>query len=101
MTDEQVNDLVAVNVCHPTYLTRVALEHLVERKEKSCIVNIGSLMDVNPIPGFTIYAGSKAYINSFTSALTTELSLDSDLPGKVDICNYCPGAVSTKLNGLP
>jgi short-subunit dehydrogenase len=57
-------------------------------------------MDVHPISGYGLYSASKGYINSFSSALAAELKYDKTLDSPIDCCVYCPGAVSTKLNGL-
>ena len=99
-SDDDAANLVTVNMMHPTYLSKVAMKYLAGRPPRSCILNVSSIMDMSPIAGYALYSASKAYINSFSSALHAELKYDTKLNQKIDCCVYCPGAVSTKLNGL-
>ena len=64
---------MSVNMIHPTSLSRVAIPHFEKRDQKSCIINISSVMEAFPFPAHSLYAGSKAYIHHFSSALEAEL----------------------------
>ena len=92
---------MSVNMVHPLMLTRVALPHFQKRSKKSCIVNISSVMEVFPFPGASLYAGSKAFLHHFSSALETELQHDASMDKPIDVLLVSPGFVSTKLNGMP
>ena len=96
LTKEQVGDLISVNVVHPTYLSKVAINYLEKREERSLLVNISTVMQEIDAPGYSIYAPSKAYIHHFADALGVELKCDSN---KIDGMLYSPGLVATKLNG--
>ena len=95
----EVDQLCLVNILHPVYLTRVALDFLRKRNQKSLILTVSSLMAFMPIGGFSGYCSSKALIDSFSSALATELSFDAQATSKVQVLCYSPSMVSTKLNG--
>jgi len=55
------------------------------------ILNTASLASLFPIPGKAVYAGSKAYLLSFSRALAHELEDDG-----VTVTAVCPGAVETE-----
>jgi len=55
------------------------------------ILNTASLASLFPIPGKAVYAGSKAYLLSFSRALAHELAGDG-----VTVTAVCPGAVETE-----
>ena len=58
-------------------------------------------MEAFPAPAHSLYAGSKAYIHHFSSALDVELQNDESLAHPIDVFCISPGFVSTKLNGMP
>jgi len=101
LTGEEVNDMVAVNLVQPTFLSRVALDYLAKREERSCLINVGSVMEKHPSAGFSLYASSKAFVHHFASGLAVELQSDPELDGKIDTMLYSPAFVSTEMNGLP
>ena len=99
-TDSQVGSMCSVNIVHPTFLTKVFLEHFKNRRKKSCVINVSSLMELHPTAGLSLYSSSKAYVHHWSSALAVELSRDEKLQPKVDVCTISPSFVSTKLNGM-
>ena len=52
LSDSDVNDLVAVNMIHPTLLTKVMLPFLEARTSKSCVINVASVLESAPFAGF-------------------------------------------------
>jgi len=93
--------MVATNLVQPAFLSRVALDYLAKREERSCLVNVGSVMEKHPSAGFAVQASAKAFVHHFTSALTVELQTDPELKGKIDSMLYSPAFVATEENGLP
>jgi len=75
LTGEEVNEMVAVNLVQPTFLSRVALDYLAKREQKSCLINVGSVMEKHPSAGFSMYATTKAFVHHFASALAIELQV--------------------------
>ena len=101
LTSLEVGDMTSVNMIHPTFLTRIALDYMSKRTQKSCIINVGSVMEKHPSAGYSTYTATKAFIHYFTSALSVELQQDPELQGKIECMLYSPAFVSTKHNGMP
>lgn len=84
-------DMLQVNVVALTELTRLLLPPMCERG-RGRILNVGSMAGFFPGPGMAVYYASKAYVNSFTEALATELA-GSGVTATV----LCPGPVATEF----
>ena len=61
-----------VNVVALTRLTRGLLPAMIELK-RGAILNVSSSAGFLPIPNFTVYSATKAYVNSFSEALRSEI----------------------------
>ena len=83
--------IMLVNVVALTSLTRRLLPGMIARK-RGAILNVSSSAGFLPIPGFAVYAATKAYVTSFSEALRAELRG----PG-VSVCALCPGPVHTEF----
>jgi short-subunit dehydrogenase len=68
---EGESDEVAVNVNALMRLSRAALVAMAPRTS-GAILNVASVASFLPIPGFTTYAATKAFVRSFTLALHEE-----------------------------
>ncbi len=84
-------DMLQVNVVALTELTRLLLPGMCQRG-RGRVLNIGSTAGFFPGPGMAAYYASKAYVNSFTEALATELA-DTGVTATV----LCPGPVATEF----
>jgi short-subunit dehydrogenase len=58
-------------------------------------LNVSSSAGFLPIPGFAIYAATKAYVTSFSEALRAELRGTG-----VSVCALCPGPVHTEFQEI-
>ncbi len=81
-------DLVQLNVLAPLTLTRLIACDMVQRGEGK-ILNLASIVSKTPAPDFAVYAASKAFILSFSQALSVELegtgvTVTALLPGRTD-----------------
>src|ERR1700719_4755591 len=83
--------LLSVNIVAPTTLTRALLPQMISRK-RGAILNVSSSAGFLPIPGFAVYAATKAYVTSFSEALRAELRGTG-----VSVCTLCPGPVPTEF----
>jgi short-subunit dehydrogenase len=88
---ERDDRIIQVNIAAVTFLTRLLLPRMIERK-RGAILNVSSSAGFLPIPGMGVYAATKAYVNSFTEALRAELQ-GSD----VTVSALCPGPVHTEF----
>eukprot|EP01031_Cornospumella_fuschlensis_P043703 gene43703-53449_t len=73
LDDERVTQLVSLNVDSTTWMTRIVLPGMVERK-RGAIVNIGSAAGVSNSPLLAQYGAAKSYIAMFSRALHHELT---------------------------
>jgi short-subunit dehydrogenase len=86
--------IMFVNMVALTSLTRHLLPQMIARK-RGGILNVSSSAGFLPIPGFAIYAATKAYVTSFSEALRAELR-GTD----VSVCTLCPGPVHTEFQEI-
>jgi short-subunit dehydrogenase len=85
------DEMLMVNVVALTTLTRKLLPQMIARK-RGAILNVSSSAGFLPIPDFAVYAATKAYVNSFTEALRSQLRGSG-----VSVCALCPGPVHTEF----
>src|SRR5438132_9831389 len=83
--------MTLVNVVALTFLTRSLLPQMIARK-RGAILNVSSSAGFLPIPGFAVYAATKAYVTSFSEALRAELRGSG-----ISVCALCPGPVHTEF----
>lgn len=90
----RVQEMIDVNVRTLTLLTRSLLPPMIAQR-RGAVLNVSSSASFLPIPGFAVYAATKAYVTSFTEALRTELQGTG-----VTACSLCPGPVHTEFNAV-
>jgi short-subunit dehydrogenase len=88
---EHLLDLVKVNVIALLALTRAFLPGMIARR-RGRILNVGSTAGFVPGPFMAVYYASKAFVNSFTEALSYELRGTG-----VTVTVSCPGATATEF----
>ena len=95
-------DMIAVNVTALTALTHKFMKGMIERGD-GYILNVASIAGFEPGPLMSVYYATKAYVISFTEAISVELKGTG-----VNILALCPGptdtgfedAASAKSSGL-
>ena len=87
----QLDELLAVNVRALAGLTRAFLPGMLELKHGR-ILNVASVTAFQPVPSMAIYAASKAFVLSFTEALSEELRGSG-----VTATALCPGLTRTEM----
>lgn len=65
-------NMLQLNVVTLTDLTALFLDGM-KTRQSGRILNVGSIAAFQPIPNFSVYAASKAYVMQFTEALNYEL----------------------------
>lgn len=89
--EEAQVDMIQVNVVALTHLTRLFLPGIIERG-RGGILNVGSLAGFQPGPNLAVYYATKAYVLSFTEALSEEVSNPN-----IKITCLAPGPVRTEF----
>lgn len=72
-----IDDIITINVLNTVRLTRALLPTIRAGVTKGCqalILNMGSFAGESPIPLLQVYSGSKAFLRSWSLALSSELS---------------------------
>jgi short-subunit dehydrogenase len=82
-------DLIQLNITTLVCLTKFFLKDMLARDEGK-ILQLGSLLGKYPTPYMAVYAGTKAFVVSFTEALINELKNTN-----VTITALMPGAADT------
>lgn len=88
-SDEDFEQMLAVNVRAPAMLIRAALPHL--REGNGSVVNVSSVGGHLAMPGRSFYGAGKAALNSLTRSLARELA------PHVRVNAVMPGPVSTPM----
>ncbi len=81
--------MIALNITAVTILTNLFLPDMIKVK-RGRILNIGSVVSFAPLPNMSVYAASKAFVLSFSEALSAELRGTG-----VTVTCLCPGATKT------
>jgi hypothetical protein len=88
---KELTAMLDVNVHALTQLSRAAAKNFQEAGE-GVLVNISSSAALQPLPGMAAYAGSKAYVLSFSEALAAEQARSS-----IAVVAVCPRGVATRF----
>lgn len=80
--------IVQLNICSLIVLTKLFLKDMLERGEGK-ILNLSSIASKSPGPWQSVYHGTKAFVQSFTEALRSEvkdknITVTALLPGATD-----------------
>lgn len=86
---ERLTSQIMVNCGAVTALARAYLPEMIERRQGT-IVNIASTAAFQPVPTMAVYAATKAYVASFTTALWEEVRGTG-----VRVLGVCPGPTQT------
>lgn len=89
LTDEQVRRLVEVNLLGTTWGTRAALAAF--GPAGGDVVNVASLSGLGPVPGYSMYAATKAAVVSLSA------SVNAESPRGVRVHALCPDGVDTAM----
>jgi NAD(P)-dependent dehydrogenase (short-subunit alcohol dehydrogenase family) len=89
LSEEQVRRLVEVNLLGTTWGTRAALAAF--GPGGGDVVNIASLSGLGPVPGYSMYAATKAAVVSLSA------SVNAEAPRGVRVHALCPDGVDTAM----
>lgn len=83
--------MIAVNISALTELTYLLLPHMLKSKSGK-IMNVSSIGAFQACPTMAVYCATKAYVLSFSEALTEELRNTG-----ITVTSLCPGATITSF----
>lgn len=88
----KLHNMIELNINSLTKLTRLFLPHMVQNKNGK-ILNIASMGSFQPGPLMAVYYASKAYVLSFSEAISRELKNSG-----VTVTAVCPGPTKTNFS---
>ena len=90
----KLNEMIQLNMTSLTQLTHLLLPSMVERGSGR-ILNVASTAAFQPGPWMAVYYATKAYVLSFSDALSYELRKTG-----VSVTTLCPGATTSGFQAL-
>ena len=93
VTEADYDAVLDVNLKAVFFTTQAVVRHLLDRKSPGRIVNISSVHDELPFPGYTSYCASKGGVQMITRNLAVELG-----PTGITVNSVSPGAIQTPIN---
>ena len=99
--EEELN-MIQLNISSLVVLTKLFAQDMVSRKSGR-IMNIGSVVSFLPMPYFSVYSATKAFVKAFSETLDAELegtgvTVISLYPGMVDTGFTTPEMQTTNLH---
>jgi len=91
LSSEREAGEIAVNVAALVALTHAFLPAMLERRSGG-VINVASTAAFQPVPYMSVYAGTKAFVRSFSEALHVEVSARG-----VRVLALCPGPTATEF----
>lgn len=68
--DKRLEYVMSIKALHPLYATKVLVNQMIARKERSAIVVTNSGLGLRPIPGCVAYSAANACSNFMAQALS-------------------------------
>ena len=90
----RLNAMIQINITALTLFTRKLLPQMISQK-RGAILNVSSSAGFLPIPEFSVYAATKAYVTSFSESVRGEVRGSG-----VTVTALCPGPVRTEFQRL-
>lgn len=95
LDDQDVQQMISINVLHPSYLLKCLTPQLDkridEKQQKSAVVIVSSLASFMPNTGNLLYSCTKTFVSYLGEGLFYEFE------GRIDCINYMPSSVATNL----
>ncbi|MEM9056607.1 MAG: SDR family oxidoreductase [Pseudomonadota bacterium] len=91
MDPAAIDNMLRVNVVALTQLTRRFVEPMIERN-RGRILNVASIAAFQAVPSLAVYGATKAFVLSFSEALSVELGYRG-----ISVTAVCPGFTETDM----
>jgi glucose 1-dehydrogenase len=92
-TDDEWNRVIGVNLFGAYLVHQTAARQLVKQGQGGRLINISSVHEDIPFPGYTAYCASKGGMRMMMRNMAVELA-----PYKISVNNIAPGAIATPIN---
>jgi short-subunit dehydrogenase len=86
-------EIIELNIAAVTHLAKLVLPGMLAR-QRGQLINVSSLAAFQPGPLMAVYYASKAYVQSFSEALSEEVAGTG-----VTVTALCPGPTTTEFHG--
>jgi glucose 1-dehydrogenase len=93
ITEEDYRKVIDTNMTGPLFLTQAFVRHLAAGRRPGKVINISSVHEDLPFPGFTPYCMAKGALRMMARNLAVELG-----PMGITVNNIAPGAIETPIN---
>lgn len=93
VAEEDYQRVIDTNMTGPFFLTQAYARHARETRRPGRVINISSVHEDLPFPGFTPYCMSKGALRMMMRNLALELA-----PLGITVNNIAPGAIETPIN---
>ncbi len=93
VTEADYDKVLDVNLKGAFFVTQAFVRHLCAEKRPGRIINISSVHEEMPFPGFSTYCLSKGGMQLLTRNLAVELG-----PYGINVNGIAPGAIATEIN---
>jgi glucose 1-dehydrogenase len=93
VSEADYDHVLGVNLKGPFFATQAFVRHLRETNRGGKIINISSVHEELPFPGFASYCAAKGGLRMLTRTLAVELG-----PLGINVNGIAPGAVRTEIN---
>ena len=93
VTEEDYDHVLGVNLKGPFFLTQAFVRHLRKTRRPGKVINISSVHEELPFPGFASYCAAKGGLKMLTRNLAVALG-----PQGITVNAIAPGAVRTEMN---
>lgn len=90
-----IHQIISLNILALTDLCHLFIPHMLDHREPSHLVNVGSVGGYAPLPHFSVYDGSKHYTRIFTNMLQRELRNTN-----IKVSGVHPGGILTEFSQL-
>jgi glucose 1-dehydrogenase len=91
--EKEYDEVMSVNLRGPFFLSQAFVRRLRDAKKPGRIINISSVHEDMPFPGFATYCCSKGGLRMLMRDLAMELG-----PLGITVNNIAPGAIATPIN---
>jgi len=93
VTDDEWNKVLNVNLFGAFVISQLGARQMIAQGGGGKIINISSVHEDIPFPGYTAYCASKGAMRMMMRNLAMELA-----PNKINVNNIAPGAIATPIN---